>query len=130
MDWEDLAGEMPAEQIVQALDDNKDGEADPSAWALVQSGAEDRLNDCFGGPPPAKFSQTCSYARKVFILETLFTRRGFVGRENPYAAKAADAERRLRSLAGGTENVEAGSAGPDWAETRPLAGTPTKGFMA
>lgn len=130
MEWLELAGEMPPEQIVQALDDNKDGEADASAWALVQSGADERIRDCFGGPTPAKFSQTTAFARKVFILETLFTRRGFVGRENPYAGKADGAERRLRALAGGSESVEAGSAGPDWAEIKPLEGTPTAGFLA
>ena len=130
MDWEELAGEMPAEQIVQALDDNKDGEADASAWAQVQAGADERIRDCFGGPTPAKFSQTCVFAKKLFILEALYVRRGFFGKENPYSGRATDAERRLRALSGGEESVEAGGAGPDWAETKPLEGTPTNGFLA
>lgn len=130
MDWMELADGLPPEQIVQALDDNRDGEADAEVWERVRSGAEARIGDCFGGPPPAKFAQACAYARKVFLLEVLYVRRGFAGSANPYSAKATDAERRLRALAGGAESVDAGAAGPDWAETQHLAGTPTKGFLA
>lgn len=129
MDWMDLAGEMPLEQIVQALDDNRDGEVDEAAWERVQAGAAERLRDCFGGPPPAKFNQTCGYAQKVFMLEALYVRRGFYGKENPYAQKAADAERRLRALAGGEESVDAGSA-TGFVVDQPLSGTPVHGFLA
>lgn len=94
MDWRDLAGEMPLEQIVQALDDNRDGEVDEAAWERVQAGAAERLRDCFGGPPPAKFNQTCGYAQKVFMLEALYVRRGFYGKENP-------SRRRRRTRSGG-----------------------------
>lgn len=129
MDWMDLAGEMPLEQIVQSLDDNRDGEVDEAAWERVKAAATERLNDCFGGVPPAKFAGTCGYALKVFVLESLYTRRGFTGRENPYAQKAMDAERRLRALAGGEESVDAGSA-TGFVADQPLSGTPGHGFLA
>ena len=128
--WESFAGDIPLAQIVEALDDNRDGEADLNVWADVRRGASDRIADCFGGPPPARFAQACAYAERVFILETLYVRRGFYGSQNPYAGKADDAEKRLRRLAAGEDAVEAPANIEGHAETEPLRSVPSRGVLA
>lgn len=130
MNWLDLAGEIPEAELIKALDDNRDGEADEGVWAMVLTSAEARLEDCFGGKPPAKFSQTYGYAKRVFVLETLFTRRGFTGEANPYTRKATDAERRLRALADGEERIDGGVIETGLVVSEELSGTPKSGFLA
>ena len=76
MDWKTLAGAMSLSRIEQALDDDGDGIADESAWALVQSDAEERIQGCFGGAIPEQHTAAATAARKLFILETLFSRCG------------------------------------------------------
>lgn len=110
MNYEDLSGEIPLASIVEALDDNGDGEADADAWQAVQASAEQRIADAFGGSVPTRWANAADYARKVFLCEILFRRRGLTDSRNPYTAQASKAEDRLRQLAAG-ENAPAGDGG-------------------
>lgn len=127
MDWRDLSGDMPPALIEQALDDDGDGIADAAVWLLVQDGAEKRVRGCFGGAAPAIHADAAADARRLFLLETLYTRRGFVER-NPFTARAAAAERRLRALASGEESASGDSGAAFIGKPAKVAGV--EGLMA
>jgi hypothetical protein len=127
MDWRDLSGDMPPRLIEQALDDDGDGIADAAAWESVKAAVEIRLRGCFGGDIPARHTAVADGARRVFLLETLYTRRGFT-ENNPYTARAATEEKRLKALAAGEDSTEADSGAAFIGSPAKVAGT--KGLMA
>lgn len=129
MTQEDLIGEMPRELLVQALDDDGDGLADEAAWTAVLASAEDRLRNAFGGDVPAKHAQAAAHARKLFLLVTLYNRRGHTAEANPYTSAANRAEDRLHRLASGEDSTDGGEAEPSFiGEPAKISGT--KGLMA
>lgn len=130
MEITDLQGEMTLTDIVDALDDNKDGVADEAAWTQVQASAAERVTNAFGGATPAAYASPAAYALKVFILEILFRRRGFADKGNPFTSQAIAAEKRLTNLSSGAERPDAGASGAGEALTVELAATPTTGLMA
>jgi hypothetical protein len=130
MTLQDLEGDMTLADITDALDDNKDGVADDSAWAMVQASAAERVENAFGGETPAAYAKSAAYAFKVFVLEILYRRRGFTDRANPFTSQANAAEKRLTNLSSGTDRPDAGASGAGEAETVELAATPTTGLMA
>lgn len=110
----DLLGEMPAELMLQALDDNGDGIADEAAWVAVHGAAEERLQGAFGGAVPARHAAAGRAALKLFCLVILYNRRGMTGEANPYTTAANRAETRLEKLSSGEASVDGGSADPVW----------------
>ena len=130
MTLQDLEGDMTLADITDALDDNKDGVADDSAWEKVQASAAERVSNAFGGATPAAYAQSAAYALKVFILEILYRRRGFTDKSNPFTSQANSAEKRLTNLSSGTDRPDAGTSGAGEAETQELAATPATGLMA
>lgn len=127
MDWNELTGQMPAAQIVEALDDDGDGIADIDAWAKVQADAEERLHACFGGMVPPAHAVSAAVARKLFLLESLYIRRG-ITENNPFTARAKAEETRLRNLASGDETTSGDSGAVFVGEPAKVSGT--KGMMA
>lgn len=102
--YSDLVGMLPLERIVEALDDDRDGEADAAAWADVLERVGERLDDIFGSGTTAAEGVSTAYAQKVFACELLFGRRGFSGdTQNPWTAQANAIEKRLRAHATGAE---------------------------
>lgn len=128
MDYTELAGEIPIANIVEALDDNGDGAADAGAWEAVQDSAEKRISEAFGGEVPARHAGSADYARRLFLCEILFRRRGLSGERNPFQAQAAKAEERLRRLATGAETPEGAGGGTAFSEPAKIAGV--EGLMA
>ena len=110
-DWRELAGDMPLQKIAEALDDDNDGEADAVVWDAVQAGADARVADAFGGPVPERHAGAVPQARRLFLLETLYGRRGFSGDKNPFSGRAAKAAERLRRLATGDETPQGAEGG-------------------
>jgi hypothetical protein len=108
----ELLGDMPQALLTEALDDNRDGAADDDAWAAVQVAAEERIRSAFGGDAPAKHAIAAAHARKVFLLEILYNRRGFTGDANPHTAAANRVEKRLEALAAGEVSTDGGDAEP------------------
>jgi hypothetical protein len=102
----DIVSMMPMARIVEALDDNGDGIEDTGAWVGVVATANERLADAFGtADVPPDFQQACRSALKYFVLELLYSRRGFAGQANPWDRQATAAEKQLRSLASGETAV-------------------------
>lgn len=92
-----LEGLLPREQIVRALDDNGDSEADPSVWDAVLSSANGRLEAAANGEeiPEA----LALWAAKLFAAKILFDRCGFSDKRNPHDTASKDAEVRIREIA-------------------------------
>ena len=122
MEYADLAGLIPVANIVQALDDDGDGVADTAAWTAVQAAAANRIADCFGGPTPARHANAAAWALKVFLCELLLDRRGFSEGRNPFTARAAAAETRLRKLATGEETPDGVGGGEIYVTPAKIAG--------
>jgi len=102
----ELLGDMPLALLTEALDDNRDGAADDAAWAAVQAAAEERIRSALGGAAPARHALAAAHARKVFMLEILYNRRGFTGEANPHTAAASRLEKRLEALAAGEVSLD------------------------
>ena len=115
INYTELAGLIPMQSIIEALDDNGDGAADAGAWNEVLAAANERIGDCFGGSVPEAYAGSVGYARKIFCAEILFSRRGLSGDHNPFGKRAIDHEQRLRRLASGDDNASGASGVALWA---------------
>lgn len=101
----DLEGLVPAAFIVQALDDNEDGQSDAAAWAAVLKSVHQAIDGTLGmrfpvpfaAPLPAKVSE----AAAIFACELLYARRGRSGEHNPWTARADAMRKTLERIAEG-----------------------------
>ena len=107
----DLVGDMPEAFIIDALDDDRDGNADEAAFNAALKSANDRAEAVFGGPVPARYAKAADYAVRVFLIDLLHRRHGDADENNPFASIAAEQVERLRALASGTESIDATTDG-------------------
>lgn len=108
---DDLVGDMPADLLVTALDDDRDGVADDQAFEAALASANARAQAIFGGEIPARYARTADYAVRVFLLDLLYRRRASADEANPWSRLAEEEAARLRSLASGTESIDATNDG-------------------
>jgi len=125
---EDLYGEMTAADVRAALDDARTGSPDVDAWEALVKMSAGRVENALGGVVTPAVEAPAEYAQNLFILEALYTRRGFYGRENPFAERAKDAEKRLRDLVSGADAPAIDGTGA--IVTDDLRATPRIGLMA
>lgn len=93
---------LPAQHILEALDDDSDGAEDPGVWLTVQAAAQEgvdgllsgRFTVPFGAPVPALVKQ----AAKIFAAEIVYQRRGTKADENPWTTQAGKLRTRLTEL--------------------------------
>ena len=108
---EDLEADIPPDFLVQALDDNADGEIDAftkvqtRACQMVDSLLESRFNVPFN-PVPSKIKQ----AAVLFACWLCYARRSVPEKDNPFANSKSAIERKL-------EKIEAGDLGLSVAPT-------------
>lgn len=106
-----INAEVPAEFLLEALDDDRDGVEDDgvydqlaaSASAEVDAYLGGRFNVPFSAPAIPALAETAS---RVFCLESLYQRRGYTNKTdppNPWAARAAELRARLSRIAAGEE---------------------------
>lgn len=110
--WRDLLGYLPEKRLVEALDDDGDGLVDEAAWQSVMASSEERVRVTLGAELPAVHHSLGVYARKIFALSLLYTRRGITGSDNPFETIASEVEERLRSIAAGDESTDAATTEP------------------
>ncbi len=108
---DDLAGDMPEQMLIAALDDDRDGLADEKAFRAALASANERADALFGGAVPEQYAQPAAYAVRVFLLDIIYRRHGDPDEKNPWAKLAAAQEARLRALASGTESIDAATDG-------------------
>lgn len=121
-DWKQLAGDIAPVFIVQALDDDADGFADADVWQAVLEAANTRVAVACPSAD-SRHPGAADYARRMFCLESLYTRRGFTGDGNPFTDRALDAEKRLKALASGDETTGGDSDAVFIGEPAKAAGT-------
>jgi hypothetical protein len=98
----DIAGDIPQEFLIEALDDDSDGTADAGAWDNLYASVANDVDGILsaGGltlPLTAPYAPAVIKAAKMFALEKLYNRRGVTGDErNPWSAKAKDAREKLK----------------------------------
>jgi len=108
---EDLCGDMPQQTIVAALDDDRDGFADETAFEAALASANARADAIFGGSVPERYASSADYAVRVFLLDLLYRRHGDPEGNNPWATQAKEEADRLRALASGTEAIDSTTDG-------------------
>ena len=102
-----VKAKLPLAFITEALDDDRDGEIDEEVWVQVAEDAADqvdaRLGKRYAVPfDPENLEAIVSDASKLFILETLYLRRGYGTEENNPFLKAANTMRNeLRDIGNG-----------------------------
>ena len=103
---DDLAGDMPEQKLIEALDDDQDGFADEKAFRATLASANERAEAIFGGAVPEQYAVVSGHAVRIFVLDLLYRRRGASDEANPWARLAEVQEARLRALAAGTEAID------------------------
>lgn len=96
----DLTGLIPGKFLIEALDDNGDGLADPDVVTQVIADASLVVDKTIGGPFPMPFPAKVVNAAKFLAVEQLYKRRG---REeaNPFKKDADAARQELADIAAG-----------------------------
>ncbi|WP_043585362.1 phage protein Gp36 family protein [Geminisphaera colitermitum] len=102
----EMNGLIPAQFLVQALDDNNDGIADPSAWTDVVAAVHKEIDGLLGVRFTVPFSNPIpalvTHAAQTLAAELLYSRRGFQGEDkNPWTAQAKQVRARLEKIASG-----------------------------
>lgn len=111
----DLEGSIPAQFLVQALDDNNDGVIDAPVWAKVLADAQEEVDSFLEGrftlplvitPLPKIFKR----AAMAFACELLYRRRATPDETNPWKKQADALRKTLGMIRDGTLKL---SATPD-----------------
>lgn len=114
-----IAADVPAEFLLEALDDDRDGVEDAGLYDQIAANASEAVDAYIGARYPTPWSGTVpallSRASRVFCLETLYTRRGYsedTDPPNPWHGLAEGLRARLGRIADGTEPLIVDESGP------------------
>lgn len=122
-----LSAVLPPQFLVQALDDDGDGNADPGVWesvvAAVSTEIDGNLGSRFATPFANPIPAVVADAALKLAAEALYLRRGFGSEEkpNPWAARAKEARARLAAIAAGDQPLT-----PDLGRQKPSASAITE----
>jgi phage gp36-like protein len=108
---------LPSAFLTEALDDDRDDAADAGLLDEIIAAADNEVDAALGqrfSVPFAEPPPVAVHASKVFVLETLYRRRGSSDDNNPWAAQAAAVRKRLVDIGRGEAPLT-----PDVAPTRP-----------
>lgn len=102
-----IKAKLPHDFVVEALDDDGDGEIDAAVLELVLETAADDVDGRLGQRYAVPFDTDAlpaivSSASLILVLETLYLRRGFGNAEtNPFFTSAADTRKKLDKIGNG-----------------------------
>jgi len=100
-----MNGLIPNAFLVQALDDDEDGVADPTAWADVLAAVQAEIDGVLGVRFTVPFANPLPGmvvdAAQVLAAELLYNRRGFAEDKNPWTRRARTVRERLEKIARG-----------------------------
>lgn len=114
---DDLAGYLPPDFLLEALDDDADGVEDAGLWALLVAAVEDEIDSILGQRYTVPFSSppaVVTHSARLLALEALYQRRGVHGDANPWASRAQAQREKLDRIATGEEPLT-----PDTGRTKP-----------
>lgn len=106
-----VQAKLPMDFIIEALDDDKDGQIDAEVWDLVAADAADQVDARLGQRYATPFSldalpAPAKSASLLFVLETLYQRRGYGTTENnPFLASARAARTELEAIGSGDKQL-------------------------
>lgn len=134
---ESIEALVPPTFLLDALDDDRDGEEDAGIYDAVAASASESVDAYLGGRYAVPFATPpalAATASRVLCLEALYQRRGFsrdTDPPNPWAAQAADWRARLGRIAAGEEPLrpDPGNAGVVDTVTEPSRTTSASGRM-
>lgn len=113
-----IEAELPDQFLVQALDDDKDGVEDAGKYdevAGVACGDADALvSQSYPVPFAAPYPPLIAMAARMFMLEKLYSRRGYSGENNPHTSAAEKMRARLIAV-----GVGDAALGPEVAKAAP-----------
>lgn len=93
---------LPAQHILEALDDDNDGAEDDGVWdtiaAAAQEGVDGLLSGRFAVPFSAPVPALVLQAAKIFAAEIIYQRRGVEADKNPWTSQAKALRLRLTEL--------------------------------
>ena len=138
-----VVADIPAEFLLEALDDDRDGEEDAGLYDAIADNAGESVDAYLGGRFTVPFAEPvpalAKSASRIFCLESLYSRRGFSEKTdppNPWAGRANEIRARLKRIAAGEDQLRpdpeivAGAAGTTDAVTEPSRTTSSSGRMA
>lgn len=102
-----VKAKLPYDFIVEALDDDKDGLLDDEVWLAVSEDAADQVDARLGKRytvpfDPAALEPIVKASSLLFVLETLYQRRGYGTEENnPFLVSARAARKELNQIGDG-----------------------------
>lgn len=102
----EIEAHLPPQFLVEALDDDGDGTADPDAWDKVAAAVATEIDGTLGQRFAVPFSPVpavVSRAAQVFSLEMLYQRRGVPAEGNPWTTPATRLRDKLDAIAKGEE---------------------------
>lgn len=109
----DMAAKIPGKQLIQSLDDNQDGVADPEVWAAVLKAAQDevdsKLAQQYDVPFVGSIPPMVALATLIFASEGCYARRGKTGDKNPFTKQADKIRTKLDKIGAGDEPLLADS---------------------
>jgi len=102
---EQVYAKLPAQFVLEALDDDADGVLDEEVWESVSDGAAREVDGFLAMRYDVPFQPTLPAvvvtASLYFVLETLYDRRGITGEKNPYMKRADEQRTKLKQIGAG-----------------------------
>jgi hypothetical protein len=105
---DDVTAKVPEATVTEALDDDRDGLLDDSAWLAVAGAACNEVDSSLGQRYATPFPATpntpplVKHAALLFFWESLYLRRGFGSKDtNPFLAQADAMRGKLDQIADG-----------------------------
>lgn len=103
----DLKSRMKAVVIVEALDDDGDGSADPGVWDKIAEDVDKAVNGRLEGRFRVPLADPLPYVVRdgavILAAEALYLRRGRSGEANPWSKQADAFRARLERIGRGEE---------------------------
>ncbi len=106
--WDDVCGGwIPADFMVEAFDDNKDGQPDAGLFDLLAAGVNSTIEGMLGGRFKTPFAEPLisivKDAARIITCERIYKRRGVPDETNPWSKDANAVRARLTRIATGQD---------------------------
>ena len=110
---------IPPQFLIEALDDDSDGNEDAGVFDGLAESVSGDVDSMIGEDATVGVALR-TMAADIFLLSTLYRRRGIADAANPWAKQEADMKKKLDAIAKGEERIEPVPA-PSGGTTRLIA---------